>query len=50
MFIMSMARSRDISLNMFLMSSEIKHRVGGLVFKSVSDLVMYLSTSADMVW
>ena len=28
-FIMSMARSRDISLNMFLMSSEIKHRVGG---------------------
>ena len=40
---------RDTSLNIFVMSKEIRHRVGGLIFNSVWNLFIF-SASFDSVW
>ena len=47
---MSIAFIRVISLNIFVMSSDVRHLVGGFVFISMVDLLMYFSISFDSVW
>ena len=49
-FMMYNARSLDIPLNMLRMSKEMMHLVGGLDTISSGYRVIYLSTSAHMVW
>lgn len=50
MLIMSKACSLVISLNIFLMSKDVKHRIRGFVFNSEVGLVIYLLISALMLW
>ena len=49
LFIMSRALSLGISLNIFCMSNDTRHLVGGFVLVSSCVLVMYLSISLLIV-